>query len=230
MAHIKNRNYWIPGGYQVLVPGAGMDKPFSGSFRECVDWVLRFRRANPAMCQREGWSLEPAQVESYVDAYNTERMLRGGYGQFVALDQDAPVSSSPKARPGHGAGPAAAAKAAFAAYKDMFANGPVPHEQAEARAAVCVACPLNNTKGGLVERFTQEVAAQLTSLVSIMRDSNLTTSRDSRLGVCDACDCPMSAKVHARLESFMGKMSPDQWKALHPTCWIRSEAAAPAAG
>jgi hypothetical protein len=96
---------------------------------------------------------------------------------------------------------------------------PVDKAEAERRAAICVVCPVHR-KGNLKDWFLAYVAKGLTELYGIMHDLDMTTSLDKELGKCDACDCPMRAKVHVALLTIDKHLKPEQRAKLHPQCWI----------
>ena len=220
MPRLKSRIEWPPKGFCVLHPEAGMKQPFSGAFSECVTFEHKFRRANPAIAARNGWSDDISEIERYVDESNAQRCLANGWLNFVEVG-DVPVlpqhlEPSQKKRPGL----VAAAKTALSAYRDLFAHGPVDRTLAESRAKVCVACPLNNTKDTLIGRFEERLALELTALVGLVKDMSLTTSQDSRLGICDGCKCVNKVKVHVRQEVIERDMASDVRAKLHPSCWV----------
>jgi hypothetical protein len=215
---IKDRNKWLPGGWQVLIPQSGMKKPFTGSFTEAVQFLLAFRSKNPALCEKNGWKTEIEDVEFAVDQYNSQRMVAGGFLGFVEMEGDPPQPTGGKRRSGPGV--VAAAVSGLAIYRELFTTStPVSKDEAERRAAICTGCP-QNKPGGFKEWFVGSVAKGLTELLAIMRDLDLTTSRDNELGTCAACHCPMRAKVFADLTVIRKHMRPEETAALDKRCWI----------
>jgi len=220
MPRLKSRTDWPPAGFVVLHPESGQKTPFSGSFSEAVAFEIKFRRANPTIAARNGWTDDVQEVERYVDESNAQRCLANGWLNFVEIG-DVPFAEKKTTRSNaQGHGLAAAAKTALSAYRDLFAHGPVAREQAEKRAAVCVACPLNNTKDTFASRFVEKAALELAALVGLVKDMNLTTSHDAHLGICDGCQCVNQVKVHVRLEVIERDMAPDVRAKLHPSCWV----------
>jgi hypothetical protein len=59
--------------------------------------------------------------------------------------------------------------------------------------------------------------------MAVRRGWNLTTSRDSDLGLCDACGCVNALKVHVGSEIILKHMPREDFDALDKNCWIRSE-------
>lgn len=220
MATLKSRSLFPPGGFQALFPEAGMKKPFVGSFSEAVNFTLNFRKKNPALVAKHNWSLDPDAIANDVDAYNAQRMVAGGFYNFVDMEGVPPPPTGGASRGNVGA--VAAAVSGLAVYRELFQGKSVPvaRDEAERRAAICVQCPLNNTKLTFKQRFVDYVAKGLTELVGIMRDLDLQTSRDKELGTCDACECPMFAKVHVALPTIIAHLKPNQRAKLHSSCWI----------
>ncbi|SRR6266550_1255172 len=224
MAKLLSRDRFPPKGFCVLVPAAGMKEPFSGSFSECVTFLINFRRSNPALVAKNGWSLAPEDVAADVDAENTARMIAHGWLSFVDLEGDPEPDAQKKTWVGRLAGAAARVKNAAGMYADLFGPGgkTVTREEAERRAAVCVSCPLNKL-GGFTEFFVEGVAKELMHLLGMMRDLNLTTSLESKLGTCQACTCPIAAKVHVELKHIRAHMDSGTMAKLNqsnPRCWI----------
>lgn len=92
------------------------------------------------------------------------------------------------------------------------------------RAAVCVECPLNG-KGGWESYFTVPVSNAIRRELERKRTMKLETQFDDRVGVCEACSCPLQLKIWLPIENILSKVQPAQFDALAPGCWIRSERA-----
>ena len=220
---LKSRDKWIPGAFQMIHPEAGQKKPWTGGFNEIVRLEMDFRSRNPAIVEKNGWSLDPDDIANDVDAYNAQRMVAAGYFNFVDLEGVTP--SQKKTSTGlfkNAANAVANVKTAVAIYRDLF--GPdgkvVAKEEAERRAAICILCPKNDTAGGLKKYFVKEAARELMGVFGMLKDMDVTTSHDDKLGVCEACECPMVAKVHVSNEILKKHIKPDQVDKLHQDCWI----------
>lgn len=90
----------------------------------------------------------------------------------------------------------------------------VSKEEATRRASICDTCPLNlkhmcTTCNGLRETFKKLVA-------------NRTTLYDSKLGVCEACGCGLSAKVHIN-KDHLPPMPEDTLHKVPDYCWAIGE-------
>lgn len=209
-----------------------MKASLHGSFREMVLAFMAVVKRNPALAQQLGWPTTQAGAEAFVDERECRRLLASGYGSFVDLEVPAtPTRWNPSEVKKNWRGAAAAVinggKAAFAAYSSMFGQlGPVDRTLAEARAAVCLACPKNDVAGGLPAYFLESTANGILSLLGALRDLDVSTSVDDRLGVCKACTCPTRAKVWVQLEVIKKDMPAAIWPELQKEgtpCWILRE-------
>jgi hypothetical protein len=233
MARIKDRNRWLPGGFQVLHPEAGMKEPFSGSFIECVSFEMKFRKGNPHIVQKNGWSHDAAEIEWYVDQQNVARCEAHGWSKYLYDDGvSPPVSKSENGSKKNLLANVAAGvrrhvqatKAGISVYVDWVGDSgqPVDKALAESRAAVCVKCPLNK-QGGLRQWFIEKAVREIQIVFGIMQDMDVSTQFDEQLGVCEACLCPMKSKVHAPIEHIKKHLTKEAEAKLHPSCWIPKE-------
>lgn len=89
----------------------------------------------------------------------------------------------------------------------------VPLAQAECRAKTCLACSLNLRHMCTSCNGLREFGAALVS--------QRNTKYDSDLGVCRACGCLLSAKVHVNAQ-YLGETEASLAK-TDPKCWLRKE-------
>lgn len=89
----------------------------------------------------------------------------------------------------------------------------VPPVEAERRAAICAACPLNfqgfcTTCNGLKNFVVEAIGGR-------------TTTMDAKLGVCSVCSCLIKAKVHISAEALKAaRKSPEEGE--YPSnCWMK---------
>jgi len=221
---LKSRTKFPAGGFHVLVPEAGMKAPFSGSFSEAVQFLYNFRRKNPALVQKNGWSLDIHDIEEDVDRYNAQRMVAAGYLNFVDIEGDVPVQKKTSS-PGFfrsAKGVVAKARTALSMYHQMFGSDGrvVPVAEAERRAAICLVCPEHDTTGGLQKYFIKEAANELMGLFGMLKDMEVKTSMDDKMGVCQICSCAMRAKVFTESEVIKKNMKPEEIAKLPSNCWI----------
>lgn len=226
---LKSRNKFPPGEFQLLLPETGMKESVHGSFDEVVNAFALIVKKNPALAQKQGWPDDRAGQENFVEDQNARRLMSAGWSKFVEVEtQAAPISWTPSidVKKNPFGKVVQRAKAAVSAYEDLFINGPVESSLSESRAKVCSVCPKNNTKDSLTDIFVESAASAISSLISFTRSKNLTTSLDDKLGICEACGCPMKAKVHVRVDELVKSMPKEDYDALskeNPVCWIRSE-------
>lgn len=99
---------------------------------------------------------------------------------------------------------------------------PVDAALAEQRAEICAGCPQNKS-GDLLSFFTKPVADLIRKQIEEKESLKLTTSRDSAIGLCDACGCPLKLKVHVPLVYIKKHIKPPEWDRLDPRCWMLKE-------
>jgi hypothetical protein len=210
----------------LTLPELGMKKPLNGSFNSIVDSFSVIVAKNPALAQKHGWPTNREDQENWIDQRECQRMMAHGWTQFVEMEGSLPPPGSTmggKRRSSQGGAVAAVSSTLTGAaiWAEMFHGAePVSLPIAEARAAVCAVCPENDKTGGFKDWFIATVARGLTEVVGMLNDKNLKTSRDSELGRCKACDCPMRAKVWVPKETILRHMPKPQFDKLAPICWI----------
>lgn len=227
MPRLASRDKFPPGEFQVLHPEAGMRKPFTGSFRECVDFEMAFRTKNKSLAQSLGLPMDAHAVEVWVDEQNAIRCIANGWINFVIVEEGASRVTQKKTLLGAAAAGFGSASAAASAWSDMFGtHGPVSMELAERRAAVCADCTHNDTKNGLYAYFVKGAADKLVGILGALKDVNLRLKQPSMVGVCKLCLCPLNAKCLAQPEVLRQKLPTHVHTALSELttpCWIKQE-------
>lgn len=94
---------------------------------------------------------------------------------------------------------------------------PVDKELAQARANVCVGCPLN-TDGGDV---TDAIADAIKQQIELKNQLELRVDGEKRLKACQACGCVMRLKVWVPF-AFIAPTAEEKTK-LDPNCWQLTE-------
>ncbi len=224
---LKSRIHFPPRGFSLTLPEIGMAKPINGSFNTIVDAFGLIVSKNPALAQKHGWPTSREDQENWVDLRECQRLLAHGWTKFVEMEGTMPPPGppplgGPNRRPNAGGAAEKVSQALTGAaiYADMFRGSkPVAAEESEWRAAICEPCPMNK-RGGFKQWFVEGIAKGLTELVGIMNAQKLTTTRDKELGTCDACGCPVAAKVHVELSVIREHMPTADIAKLHPLCWI----------
>lgn len=124
-------------------------------------------------------------------------------------------------------GAAAAAKKVVAGagvLLDWLGDGakPVSQELANKRAEICSTCP-QNVKTDLTSFFTVPAANMIRQQIEIRGEMKLSTPFDAKLGICQACACPLTLKPHVQLSYILKKLSPEVRAKLDPRCWMNLE-------
>jgi hypothetical protein len=223
---LKDRNRPLPNGVSVFDAGTGYRAPQHASFTAQAAGVLQARMGNPDLCQRYGLRTDLVSCEQFVEEYLGRVAFDNGWQDFYTTDREGGAGSGAVPFPvqGSAGGRARALVAGARVLIDWIAGGAeaVPVEQANRRASVCAACPLNS-KEELTAWFTRPVSAAIQSALEERKGMSLSTPFDDKLGVCAACLCPMGLKVHVELEKFLPKMSQETKARLDPACWILAE-------
>lgn len=94
----------------------------------------------------------------------------------------------------------------------------VPQEEADRRAAICIACPLNK-KAVVMEAV---VGNAIKEVLQIQQQLLLHVKGEERLKTCKACDCPLKVKVWVPMEVIMRGIDEEELLKFDPACWIRA--------
>lgn len=229
---LKSRRQFPPGHFSYFQPQTGWSAPLGLTFDQVVAALIKHRIANP----RFDLSTEPEMVAKELDEYTCLRL--GNDPNYCSSPAFFPSGEELKKKrdsqfPFRGpdlGGVAAAAKqarntvAGIGLYLEWFGQaGPVAQEQANRRAEVCLGCPKHNTKLTILQRFNEIASKPIMQALGILNDLELHTPSDDKLGVCEACDCPIRAKVWCPIGVITNHIRPEAKAALAENCWIRSE-------
>jgi hypothetical protein len=226
---LKNRNRPIPNGVTWRDPGTGWQSPAFTSFDQQVQQIQQARIGNPAMTKRYHLSTDLAVITNEVDAGLAQIAFTNGWSDFYVSSAEERSGNAPSPIPPH------PQKKSLRSSIANIADGgeilvkwlnsedeAVPIELAEARAAVCVGCPLND-KGDWLSFFTVPLAGAFRRELERRKGMNLSTTHDANLHVCGACRCVLQLKVHVPFELFWPSMDDESKLALWEHCWIRKE-------
>ena len=110
----------------------------------------------------------------------------------------------------------------LAVRKSWFGDGgePVSTELAQARADVCLKCPMNY-KGDWLWNMATQLAINAQSRLRKMM--NWTVEGEEGLGVCEICGCKERLKIMVPIKHILRHTSPEQLTKYPPHCWIRKE-------
>lgn len=226
MARLKNPQVPPPNGWDYWEPAIRFKAPKNSSLDSLTRALIAARLGNPAITARMGWSTDYETVKRQVDEYNAKICQIHGWFDYVEPDvpQQPPPRSfpdAPRRQPPTLSGGARNVVAGAKTITEMLGpEGPVDAATAINRAAICIACPLNDLDPNWLSYFTQPAAAMITRMFEGFRGLNLRTPVDDKLGVCSACDCPMRLKIWARLPHILKHIPEEAKVRLHPSCWI----------
>jgi hypothetical protein len=96
---------------------------------------------------------------------------------------------------------------------------PVSYDQAQARANVCLQCPMNEEMG-LYEGLAKHEADKLKKQIELKNSMALRVDGEKRLHICKACLCVLRLKVWAQMKHIKDTTDIDK---LDEKCWIRDE-------
>lgn len=215
---LKDRLAGIPYGFKFLVPQTKWQPAPWASFDAVVKELIRHLQGNPQIVKQLGWtSLEYDYVADKVDEYNAQICKSLGWNHFL-VDNPAPIPKS-QPRPGHAV---RAAVVGAETILEMFGKeGPITDKTlASARAQVCSECPQNAPALAWERFFTVPASNLIRKALGLLKDLDLSTPIDDKLGVCQACLCPLKLKVHARLPHILAHIAPEDKANLDTRCWI----------
>lgn len=106
---------------------------------------------------------------------------------------------------------------------------PVALEIATRRAAICLGseerkpCPLNLPAKGW-KKTISKLALKATRAYFHIKDAlELRVEGEEKLGICDACWCPLKLKIWMPIKHIIDHTPEEVLADLHKDCWIRSE-------
>lgn len=190
------------------------------------NWLCRSLQAHRQANRRLGLNTNLTAIQNEVDELNARRVAGIPGGDIYLME-----GGIPKAQAHHGSSRLSAAVGAVSKIASgmgtlgdwLGSGGPaVESKLANQRAAVCVGCPLNG-RGDLTSYFVIPAAEFIRKQLEQRKDLNLSTPHDDKLGVCQACLCPMKLKVHVPLSFLREHLTAAIQADLDPRCWILNE-------
>lgn len=212
------------GGWKFRQPQMNWDNPFAMvGFKASVDAIRKVRTANPAITTKHQLSTDPDVIEGELLAFTRQRLGIKDTPSFFRRSRNL-VAADVAAAKAKLVTQFRRANTGAETWRELFGEKgePVPHDLAEQRASVCVDCP-QNKRGDLLSFFYRPVANQLLKLLEEMKGRNLSTSHDANINVCDACGCPLKAKVHVPVDITRRHMKDEERSKLDARCWILRE-------
>ncbi len=112
----------------------------------------------------------------------------------------------------------------FELYSQWIGEGlrPVPKEQAQERANVCLKCPLNQPKR-TGEFLKTEVALLVRRQIELKNQMNLRIDGEKSLHICTGCGCSLKLKPWVPIEMIRNTTDITKLNQSEPRCWILNE-------
>jgi hypothetical protein len=219
---LKSRRECPPGGFQVTIAKINQTKPF-WSFAEAVTWFHGIATSNPNL----GLPTDPVTIENFIDQQNALRMMGipGADAYIIGKGGPVQIQETKKAtllKPLIAVGDKIRQLTAGAVLLDEWQDEGCPTvlaAEANRRAIICAACPQNGL-GDLTRWFTVFASETIRKRIESAQKSELKTPSDDKLGICEACLCPLKLKVHVPLTNIKKHLTPKSQAALDPRCWI----------
>lgn len=235
---LKSRATQIPFGLKFRQPEIGWDSVKvvgkSPSWEVLVNAVIAMRLGNPHHREKHKWPVDVDSVAAEVDGYNAAICFQNGWHKYIssgtggAAPRPLPVARSEASEKLLSVA-AAKARKIWAGVKTLndwldSQEPPVDTELSEARAATCVACPLNG-KGDFTRFFTIPATASLKRQLERLHQRNISGSLDAQLGVCEACLCPLVLKTKTPMKWIRPQLSDPTLDELRKgkDCWVLKE-------
>ena len=100
---LKDRSKQIPGGFRFYQPETKFFPTPWSSFESCVSQIIAHRQGNAWLVDRNGWSIDPAQVSAELDAFNTKLCAEMNWTDYITAGDPgsytAPVYTDPTPPP-----------------------------------------------------------------------------------------------------------------------------------
>ena len=221
--HLKSRRQCAPNGFYFRQAQSGWELT-AWDFEQLCQQLRAHRLANPSL----GLPTDLDSIREEVDVTNANRVALIPNAESYVTGGAMP----PKTRAFHGLNPRlqSAAEGVKKLAKgaglliDWIIEGanPVSAEVANARAQVCVKCPLNSPEA-LGSFFTKKASELIRKEIEQRKVFDMTTPYDDKLGICKACLCVLTLKCHCPLSYINEHMAPEVKADLDPGCWILHE-------
>ena len=100
---LKDRQRQIPGGFRYYQSETNFFPTTWSSFESCVTQIIKHRLGNAWLIERNGWSVDPAQVAAELDAFNTKVCQEMNWTEYITEGDPghytAPVYTDPVTPP-----------------------------------------------------------------------------------------------------------------------------------
>lgn len=222
-----NRHTTPNGGWIFRQPQTGWTAPtpVASTFSQTVQLIINHRKQNPAITAKHKLATNVEAVSVELEKYTRKRLGLPEVSQAPFQDSRRPFAVQ-------GVGAAVQdkmagllrASAGTAVVIDWLGSGGNPVDQglAEKRAAVCVACPMNQPGDWYVTAPAELLKKTVETWKSVTgrTDFKFETSQGDKLKSCQVCKCLMSLKVFVGLGHILQKTKSDVLAELPQNCWI----------
>lgn len=227
MSDFNRHTFPAGGGWTFRQPQTGWVNPMAMvGFDASVKAIIAHRKANSAITMKHNLTTDYDTVADELEKYTKLRLgIPTDPLSFFQPGRNSPLLS----------GEAVAAGSSW--YRKIVRAGtgvstladwlgkdgnPVSSALSEERAKICSDCPQNKS-GDLLSFFTKPVSDLIRRQLEERKSLKLSTSQDEKLGICDACGCPLKLKVHVPLLFIKEHMRPTESNSLDQRCWILKE-------
>lgn len=222
---LKTRKGFPPGGWIYFQPETGWRAPFplADDFKQTVDKIIAHRSLNPRFNLSTDWETVANQLDNFTCARlkQNEQYCDGVKKNFSRHQGKSSTSSGKNA----GLAVVKALAGGGMILSDWLGEGgvPVPVQQAQARANVCLSCP-HNTKGGfLVSKITKPIAMAIHSQLKLKHDMALKLEGEENLQTCNICICNLRLKPWVPTKHLMEHTSEEVLNEFPEECWVKKE-------
>lgn len=99
---------------------------------------------------------------------------------------------------------------------------PVPQDQAQFRANICLSCPKNKPHP-FYAFLTALAAHELRAQLEMREKMKLKVEGDDDLFICEGCWCVLRLKVFAPLKHLLATTNLEDMHQDNPKCWLLTE-------
>lgn len=224
MMRLKDRHRSPPDGFWIVLPQFNINRQF-WSFKEAGDFVEEMARANPRLKMPS----DRRTIDNLVDIQNSIRVSRiPGASEIYLIDDSKGGQAFSEIKKAFPPRPVVSVvekikqlNSGAELLKEWKSQGYylIPKIESNRRASVCAECP-KNSSGDLSSWFTVPASEHIKKSIEGMNQENVKTDYDEKLGVCEACLCPLKLKVHTPLPLILKHLTQQSKSELHSNCWI----------
>lgn len=226
---LKDRTKLPAGGFYFYEAKTGWSPPKMLDFETTAKAIRSHRSANPRYAGQ--WSLDLDAIRNELDKQTCHSLAKRGLADQYCTEGTQSFLQSPAPRQqwlGKSLERSAAVVRNMAAGVKTIVDWvgdelrPVESGVAERRASICAECKLNRAVS-IGDFFAKEASDLIHAQMEAKANMQLSTPSDEKLGVCEACDCPLKLKVWAPITHIKRHMKPGTISKLDRACWITKE-------